>query len=422
MASIYTESNGRKAIQFAGSDGKRRTIRLGSVSMRQAEAVKSRVEDLAHAALTGGAPRPETSAWLGGLDDVMHRRLAAVGLVKPRGSATLGQFTRDYIDGRADIKPRTKINLERARTYLLAHFPADKPLRDFTAGDADDFRQALIRSGKAENTIRRALGRSRQFFVAAQRRGLVTSNPFDGVAVSVRATTERFRFVSRTDIDKVIDACPDVEWKLIVALARHGGLRCPSEVLALRWQDINWEHGRFTVHSSKTEHQGKASRVVPLFPELLPHLQAAFDAADDGAVHCVTRYRSSAVNLRTQLHRLIRKAGLEPWPKTFQNLRSTRETELADEYPLHVVVAWLGNSQPVAAKHYLQVTDEHFRQAAECSALQNPMQQVHAGQREVGKGEGVKPRSQGEKHGDALVCATVPDGGMPWEGLEPSTR
>jgi hypothetical protein len=29
-----------------------------------------------------------------------------------------------------------------------------------------------------------------------------------------------------------------------------------------------------------------------------------------------------------------------------------------------VVCAWIGNSQPIAAKHYLQVTDEHFRRAA----------------------------------------------------------
>jgi hypothetical protein len=48
----------------------------------------------------------------------------------------------------------------------------------------------------------------------------------------------------------------------------------------------------------------------------------------------------------------------------FQNLRSTRETELADEFPLQAVCAWIGNSQPVAAKHYLQLTDERFDRAA----------------------------------------------------------
>ena len=62
--------------------------------------------------------------------------------------------------------------------------------------------------------------------------------------------------------------------------------------------------------------------------------------------------------------RIIRKAGLRPWPKLFQNLRSTRESELAETFPMHVVCAWIGNSQPVAAKHYLQITDEHFEQAS----------------------------------------------------------
>ena len=61
--------------------------------------------------------------------------------------------------------------------------------------------------------------------------------------------------------------------------------------------------------------------------------------------------------------RIIEKAKLDPWPRLFQNLRASRQTELANEYPIHVVFERMGNSQLVAAKHYLQVTDEHFVQA-----------------------------------------------------------
>ena len=49
--------------------------------------------------------------------------------------------------------------------------------------------------------------------------------------------------------------------------------------------------------------------------------------------------------------------------RLFQNLRASRKTELANEYPLHVVTAWLGNTERVASQHYLQVTDSHFEQA-----------------------------------------------------------
>ena len=67
-------------------------------------------------------------------------------------------------------------------------------------------------------------------------------------------------------------------------------------------------------------------------------------------------------------------------------LRATRQTELADRFPLHVVCAWIGNSQPVAMKHYLQVTDEHFAEA-----VQNPVQPVRAAKRTEAHGKPQNP-------------------------------
>jgi integrase len=178
-------------------------------------------------------------------------------------------------------------------------------------------------------------------------------------------------FVSCAEAAAVLDACPDAQWRLLFALSRYGGLRCPSEHLRLRWCDVDWARNRMTVHSPKTEHHiGGASRLVPLFPELLPYLREVFEEASPGDVYVITRYRASNCNLRTHLHNIIHRAGLKPWPKLFQNLRSTRETELAETYPLHVVCAWIGNSQAVAAKHYLQVSDEHFERAAGSSDTQ----------------------------------------------------
>ena len=104
--------------------------------------------------------------------------------------------------------------------------------------------------------------------------------------------------------------------------------------------------------------------MIPIFLELRPYLDAAWHASDPGkAVPMITRYRDAKQNLRTHFERIIQKAGLKAWPKLFQNLRSSRETELAEKFPIQVVVAWLGNSEPVAKKHYLQVTEDHFARA-----------------------------------------------------------
>lgn len=164
---------------------------------------------------------------------------------------------------------------------------------------------------------------------------------------------------------KVLAACPDSEWRLIFALCRFGGLRCPSEVLNLTWDAVLWDQSKIRVASPKAEHlAGGGSRLIPLFPELLPHLEQAFEDAPAGATYVVSRYRDTNANLRTQLLRIIDRAGVDRWPKVFQNLRSTRETELMRAHPAHVACEWIGNTEAVAFKHYAQVTDEDFELAS----------------------------------------------------------
>ena len=117
-------------------------------------------------------------------------------------------------------------------------------------------------------------------------------------------------------------------------------------------------------------------RRVPLFPELRLYLEEAFERAEEGAIHVITRYRDTNSNLRTQLKRIIRRAAVKPWPRLLQNLRSSRETELTEVFPVHVVCQWLGNSPRVGREHYLQVTEEHFQCAAKSGAdpVQNRVQ------------------------------------------------
>ena len=169
--------------------------------------------------------------------------------------------------------------------------------------------------------------------------------------------------------------------------------------------------------------------MLPLFPELLPHLREAFELAEPGMEYVITRYRDATQNLRTQLERIIRRAGVEPWPKLFQNLRSSRETELARTWPLHVVTKWIGNSQPVALKHYLQVADDDYDRASSVSegvdsAVQNPVQQAHA--RPCLELHDVKASLENQAaisdlHEHAATCATPNTYLMGDTGLEPVT-
>src|SRR4030095_12575452 len=154
----------------------------------------------------------------------------------------------------------------------------------------------------SQATARKTVSITKQFFRAAIRKRLLTESPFADLSGSTVANRERAYFVTRAQAEAVIKACPDYEWRVLFALCRYGGLRCPSETLGLRLADIDWERNRITVRSPKTEHhEGKSSRSVPIFPELLPYLREAFEKAPDGAEFVLNRYRDTAVNLRTHL-------------------------------------------------------------------------------------------------------------------------
>ncbi len=426
MACIGIDPNGHRRILFVAGDGKRKTVRLGKVSQRQAEAFRVRLEVLVGRRITGTLD-DDTARWLAGMDEDAHGKLARVGLVVARGTHQLAPFVDAYIAGRTDVKPGTATVLGMTRRNLVEFFGADRALATITAGDADEWRRHLIGAEQlGDNTVRRRCGIAKQFFRAAIRKRLLTDNPFADLRAVVQANPAKAFYVTRDMAEKILAACPDAQWRLIFALSRYGGFRCPSEHLALRWSDVLWDKGRMHVRSPKTEHhEGGESRLVPIFPELLPYLRDAFDLAEPGVDEVITRYRDPGQNLRTTFIKIIKRAGLIPWPKLFQNLRATRETELAETWPEHVVTKWIGHTTAVARKHYLQVTEDHFDRAAGeggTRAAQIPAQHTLE---QAGTDRKGLPDSESETlalPGGAEVCGAVPGGSLSLLGLEPRTH
>jgi integrase len=271
------------------------------------------------------------------------------------------------------VKDSTRTRYAQTKRLLLAHFGEDHPLESITPRDADKLRSALEAKGFAPAKIARDVSVARMFFKQAVRWTMTPSNPFEGVRAGAQTNRDRMYYLTPEDSHKLIEAAPDADWRCIIALARFGGLRCPSEVLGVRWGDINWDQNRILVRSPKTErHTGKGERMVPLFPELQTILQDAFDRAPEGAVFVVNRYRDTSANLRTHLNRIINRAGLTAWPRLFNAMRASRATELAAQYPAAICTAWMGHTQAIAEAHYHMVRDEDFARAAITTASNQP--------------------------------------------------
>ena len=383
MASVSTNGKGFRRLSFSSVEGKPQMTYLGKTPMKVCETIKTRVELLLVAKASNSTIDLETAKWLTSIAPTLRSKLAAKGLCEPQAeeskadAGTLQTFIETYITRRTDVGPRTIRNYRQSLNAIVAFFKADRLVASINAAEAKDFERHLktaaarkVKSSTAEkdeglgkNTYRRFLRDAKQFWKDGVERGLLQTNPFQGLKTVVGGDRSRDFHITGEMAAAVLEKCPDHEWRLLFALGRYGGLRIPCEIENLTWDDMLWDKGLFMVRSPKTkQHDGKEFRLVPMFEELRPHIDMAYQLAPEGEIYLLPNLRLQ-VNTRTMLAKIINRAGLKPWPKLWQNLRSSRATELRETFPAHVTTDWLGHSEAIAQKYYLQVTQEHIDKA-----------------------------------------------------------
>jgi len=359
-----------RTIQFPKLDGSggRTTLRLGRVAAKDWPVVRAHVDAMLARARNAMPLPAATVGWLKEIGDQLHTRIAKAGLVEPRSSAgaELGTFLADYLERRTDVKPNTRKNYSQSRDALVAYFGPARKLRTLTKGEMKDWRRWLA-DPKGGNyspaTVAVFVKKGRLMFADAVDHKVIPENPLTGVRAGKMTNDARRIYVPAASVLRAIDKCPDAEWRLIFALARFAGIRTPSELLPLEWSHVDWGRERILITSPKTEHiEGKATREIPIFAPLRPYLREAYEQAEEGKRYVITKHRN-VVNLRTRAVKIVKRAGLARWPKLFQNLRASCETDLVAHFPIHVVCAWIGNTEAVALAHYLSVTDDDFERA-----------------------------------------------------------
>lgn len=364
-------------ILFKNRDGERKAIRLGEVSLKSARTIESHVAQLERCAFDGSAPPVATAQWLDGIGEDLRAKLVKFGLAAPKTGGKPATVTLFALITTYKARPKWNEGKQASRDHydygfgkLLAHFGPDHDIAAVKETDAEDFRDRLLAAkpnggGLARASVNGICATGSMLFRYALRSKVSDSNPFEGVPRG-RIATKRKAFVGVATSEAVVEALPDSEWRLLFALARWGALRVPSEPRGLRWGDIDRARETILVTSPKTEHHdGGGSRLIPLFPQLVPFIQARYDDAQPGEEFVLPMMRKLTTGaFRRRMGRVLKAAGIEAWPRVFHSLRSTRQTELEQEYPSYVACMWCGNSEAVARRHYLQVTSEHYAKAA----------------------------------------------------------
>ena len=368
MATLISNRDGNRRIQFADpkKPGKRASIWLGRVPKKAATTFKVNVEAILAALRLGTTPAAELCAWLRDLPDATYEKLVDVGIAEPRVKVrvvTLDELLKTFV-ARASVKASTRAAYRQTTGSLLKHLGGGTPVTGIGGEQADIWKKAIVDEGLSPATVAKRVYVARAIFRKAVKWGMVGANPFEDLPAGSQQNPGRSFYVSHQIIGAVLERCPGVFWRLVIALGRYAGLRIPSEVAQLTWDDIAWDTGRLTVRSPKTaRHDGHAVRLVPICPELRSILAEAHEQAAEGAKLLLPRTLTGASNLRTTFTKIITRAGHKPWPRLFQNLRASCATDWVERYPNHVVAKWLGHSPMIAAAHYLQTREQHFLDA-----------------------------------------------------------
>ncbi len=245
MAWVVTRQNGRREIRFRDQSNKVKIIRLGEFTKKAADTFAANLSQMINFHVAQRAMDSKLIEWYVALPLKLRDRINAAGLRfgidgEVKDVVTLEQWCKIYLEKRTDLKASTREQFEISIDNLKACFAPTRSIDSFTEGCAEDFRIWLVTTKQlAENTARRRMGRAKQLFSAAVRRKLIDHNPFQHQKAAVGANPKRQAFVPHEVIEACIRKSPCESWRIIIALARYGGLR-RDECLAVRWPTLIW--------------------------------------------------------------------------------------------------------------------------------------------------------------------------------------
>ena len=277
----------------------------------------------------------------------------------------LGDFLTRYLNGRTDIRKSTLNSHRLTCDYLKEFFGDEIYINRINRAMASNWRTTMA-NGKLSfhlkgNTMAEAsvcihVRNAKTIFHYAVRDDLILFNPFGRLKGNAAEPDKDWKYVSLEELDRLLDACPNWGWKMLIALCRLAGLR-RGEALGLSWLDINWQEHHFTIIAEKTGRR----RVVPISPILYQLLLEAFEQAKEGEER-ICPISEHGLWRNFQVYR--RRAGLEKWKDAFKVMRRNCETDWAQEYPQYAVSTWIGHNIQVSARHYLQVPVELYKKVA----------------------------------------------------------
>ena len=227
-------------------------IEISSVTGRDGDDFLRRINEIIGGLRLGRDHSGSLAAWMTEkLSTQMQEQLVKVGLMRTSRQleVKLGDFL-DKIIETTPVKASTKITYGNVIRNLIAHFERNCALSSIGAPEAFGFRAFLNTPAASANakplskaTVSRRIIMARQFFTVAMAMGHITDNPFKDIKAGNQRNKKRQVFVQEEWVNRMVETTNDMDWKVILVLARFGGHRLPSEIVRLQWKHVDFKVG-----------------------------------------------------------------------------------------------------------------------------------------------------------------------------------
>ncbi|MDR3198676.1 MAG: phage integrase SAM-like domain-containing protein [Planctomycetaceae bacterium] len=359
-------------------NGHRKTIYIGGkhFDRRTAERLKEVIETLIRYRENGILiPDKNTQVWLETANPAIHEKLAKAGLIKLPEKHTCGELWTEFLKSKTDVKDSTIRIYEATKAKFFEFFSESDKLGSLNLDKFRQWTEYLKENNNAKTSITLYTRQMKTVFNwCRDEKKWVSDNPLAGIGSGTYENHDKDRIITLPEYKAMLKVCPTQEWRVILVLARIGGLRCPSELVPLRWIDFDWERKFFVVRSPKTERYptGK-NRHVPIFPEMVSEIKKLETECNKSSEFVINGFRTPTGErhekpaLTYQFDQISIGAGLGEIERPFDNMRMSRSNELRRNPNIGTKLEsmWLGHSQKVADEHYFYLNRADFKRAAE---------------------------------------------------------
>jgi integrase len=311
MASLHRDARGKSPFWYCAytdSNGIRRFKSTKEAKRKSAESVCAGWQRAADLARRGTLSQVQALKVVSEIYEAVNQ--------EPLNSADIATFLRDWVESKKlTAAPSTARRYGDVIEAFLTHL-GDKTKRNLAGlvpREIAAFRDACVKTGKANKTANMAVKTLRIALNVARKQGMILSNPAEAVDMLPENSASRETFTREQVADLL--AVADSEWRGMILLGACHGLRL-MDAARLSWANVDMERRTLCFHPQKDRKNANRKPLeIPLHPDVEDYLLALplrSNRPDAPVFSTLSQKKGTGANgLSATFTKLIEKAGIK---------------------------------------------------------------------------------------------------------------